>query len=343
MLQVGISLFLVLSMIAAVRAVRIMRLGNALQSSALVFKIILNFLGAALLIVTGAQLPTAYRAVALGMIFLQFLNPVALTLYFTPPQASSGLKSLSGAFAAVMMPLLLWYLAIDFGWTVAHPLPVWLFEFSLERPGQFGAWSLLYKTVTPVVLASLIYLQFKHYWQVGTGFPRHKYWELFYLANGLLRALLLIAVLEFRPDNFTAVFDSLSGVMGASLILDTCIILIFATNRAVQFYRDYDLVLHGPWSAELEAIVLEASKLEHFQRPHFSLADLSVAAKLPSYRVTKIVSKGVGLQVRELINHFRIKHYEALLRTQPEERKKVHLARSGFNSYASYYAARKHK
>ena len=102
-------------MVAVVRALRIMRLGNAVRNGALIFKILLNFSGAALIIVTGAKLPTAYRAVALGMIFLQFLNPVALAIYFTPPQATSGLKSLSATFALVMMPLLLWYLAIDAG------------------------------------------------------------------------------------------------------------------------------------------------------------------------------------------------------------------------------------
>jgi hypothetical protein len=330
-------------MIAALRAVRIMRLGNALQSSALIFKIVLNFSGAALIIVTGAQLPTAYRAVALLMVFLQFLNPVALTLYFTPPLAPSGLKTISIAFAVVMMPLLLWYLAIYAGYTVSHPLPVWLFEFSLAKPGQFGAWSVLYKVVTPVVLAVLIYQQIKHYWIPGNGFSRHKLWELFYLISGLARALILIAVLEYTPGSFDAVFNALSMVMGLSLLADTGIILVFATNRAVQFHRDYDLVLSGPWNAELEAIVRQASQSEHYLRPHFSLADLAAATKIPSYRVTKIISKGLDLQVRELINHFRIKHYEMLLRTQPEERKKVHLAQSGFNSYAAYYAAKRGK
>jgi hypothetical protein len=330
-------------MIAALRAVRMMRLGNALQSAALIFKIVLNFSGAALIMVTGAQLPTAYRAVALLMVFLQFLNPVALTLYFTPPLASSVLKTISIAFAGIMMPLLLWYLAIDAGWTVTHPLPVWLFEFSLDQPGQFGAWSVLYKVVTPMVLATLIYQQIRHYWIRGKGFSRHKYWELFYLLSGLSRALILIAVLEYTPGSFDAVFHALSLVMGLSLMVDTGIILVFATNRAVQFHRDYDLVLTGPWNAELEAIVREASLPEHFQRPHFSLADLAAATKIPSYRVTKIISKGIGLQVRELINHFRVRNYEMLVRTQPEERKKVHLAQSGFNSYAAYYATKRNK
>jgi hypothetical protein len=32
-----------------------------------------------------------------------------------------------------------------------------------------------------------------------------------------------------------------------------------------------------------------------------------------------------------------------LVRTQPDERKKVHLARSGFNSYAAYYATKRYK
>ena len=58
MLQLGITLFLLLSVAAIVRTLRIMRLGNALQLSALAFKIILNFLGAALMLVTGSELPT---------------------------------------------------------------------------------------------------------------------------------------------------------------------------------------------------------------------------------------------------------------------------------------------
>ncbi|MFM6959651.1 MAG: hypothetical protein ACKOW0_01325 [Schleiferiaceae bacterium] len=279
----------------------------------------------------------------MGLVFLQFLNPVALAVYFTPPQASSGLKTLSVAFAAVMMPLMLWYLAIEAQWAANHPLPVWLFEFSLDRPGQFGAWSVLYQVVTPLVISALIYLQISHYWVPGQGLSRHKYWELFYLLNGLLRILALITVLAFRPADLDTVFACIGYVFGGSLLLDTGIILIFATNRAVRFHRDYELALTGPWSAELEAIVRAASRPEHFQRPHFSLADLASATKIPSYRVTKIISKGLDLQVRELINHFRVQHYEMLVRTQPEERKKVHLAQSGFNSYAAYYATKRGK
>ncbi len=344
-------------MVAVVRALRIMRLGNAVRNGALIFKILLNFSGAALIIVTGAKLPTAYRAVALGMIFLQFLNPVALAIYFTPPQATSGLKSLSATFALVMMPLLLWYLAIDAGVAPAHRLPMWLFEFSMNHPGEFGAWSVMYKILTPTVLATLVYFQLKHYRVKGLGFSKHKYWELFYLLNGLLRALVLIAVLELSPS-IDEVFATLSYVMGLSLLVDTGIILVFATNRAVQFHRDYELTLMGPWSAELDQVVRTASLPQHFKKahfsrtaslpqhfkkPHFSLADLAEASKLPTYRVTKLVSKGTDLQVRELINHFRVRHYEQLQRAQPLERKKELLAQSGFNSYAAYYAARKVK
>jgi hypothetical protein len=329
-------------MVAVVRALRIMRLGNAVRNGALIFKILLNFSGAALIIVTGAKLPTAYRAVALGMIFLQFLNPVALAIYFTPAQATSGLKSLSATFALVMMPLLLWYLAIDAGVAPAHRLPMWLFEFSMNHPGEFGAWSVMYKILTPTVLATLVYFQLKYYRVKGLGFSKHKYWELFYLLNGLLRALVLIAVLELSPS-IDEVFATLSYVMGLSLLVDTGIILVFATNRAVQFHRDYELTLMGPWSAELDQVVRTASLPQHFKKPHFSLADLAEASKLPTYRVTKLVSKGTDLQVRELINHFRVRHYEQLLRAQPLERKKELLAQSGFNSYAAYYAARKVK
>jgi len=329
-------------MVAVVRALRIMRLGNAVRNGALIFKILLNFSGAALIIVTGAKLPTAYRAVALGMIFLQFLNPVALAIYFTPPQATSGLKSLSATFALVMMPLLLWYLAIDAGVAPAHRLPMWLFEFSMNHPGEFGAWSVMYKILTPTVLATLVYFQLKHYRVKGLGFSKHKYWELFYLLNGLLRALVLIAVLELSPS-IDEVFATLSYVMGLSLLVDTGIILVFATNRAVQFHRDYELTLMGPWSAELDQVVRTASLPQHFKKPHYSLADLAEASKLPTYRVTKLVSKGTDLQVRELINHFRVRHYEQLQRAQPLERKKELLAQSGFNSYAAYYAARKVK
>jgi AraC-like DNA-binding protein len=328
-------------MVAVVRALSIMRLGNALQSGALIFKIILNFSGAALIIVTGAELPTAYKAVALFMVFLQFLNPVALTIYFTPPQAGTGLRTISVGFAVVMMPLLLWYLAMDAQWTVSHPLPVWLFEFSLDHPGDFGAWSILYKIITPTVLAVLIYQQISHYWSRSQGFVKHKLWEIFYLTNGLVRALILVAVLEIASTSITSIFTVLSAIMGLSLLVDTGIILIFATNRAVQFHRDYGLSLRGSWSAQLEQIVYTAAKPEHYLKPKFTLADLSEAAGIPSYLVTRIVNKGTGLQVKELMNHFRVRHYETLVRNHPNERKKVLLAQSGFNSYASYYAARK--
>lgn len=116
MYQLGTALFLLLSLAAIVRTLRIMRLGNALQLSALLFKVVLNFLGAALMVVAGSELPTAYRALALTLVFLQFLNPVALTIYFTPPKASQLPMALSIVFAGIMMPLLLWYGLIDLGW-----------------------------------------------------------------------------------------------------------------------------------------------------------------------------------------------------------------------------------
>lgn len=103
MLQLGITLFLLLSLAAIVRTLRFMRLGNVMQLSALVFKVVLNFTGASLLLVAGPQLTSTYRALALTLVFFQFLNPVALTLYFTPPKASKLPLVLSVLFAAVMM------------------------------------------------------------------------------------------------------------------------------------------------------------------------------------------------------------------------------------------------
>ena len=50
MLQLGITLFLLLSLAAIVRTLRFMRLGNVMQLSALVFKVVLNFTGASLLL-----------------------------------------------------------------------------------------------------------------------------------------------------------------------------------------------------------------------------------------------------------------------------------------------------
>ena len=122
MQQLGITLFLLLSLAAIVRTLRIMRLGNALQLSALVFKVLLNFTGAALMLVTGAELATAYRALALTLVFFQFLNPVALTIYFTPPKESHLPLALSVLFAALMMPLLIWYGLIELGWLASHPV-----------------------------------------------------------------------------------------------------------------------------------------------------------------------------------------------------------------------------
>ena len=139
MQQLGITLFLLLSLAAIVRTLRIMRLGNALQLSALLFKIVLNFTGAALMLVTGSELATAYRAIALTLVFFQFLNPVALTIYFTPPKASHLPLALSIIFAGIMMPLLIWYGLIELGWLATHPIPVSLFEFDVTWPGEFGS------------------------------------------------------------------------------------------------------------------------------------------------------------------------------------------------------------
>jgi hypothetical protein len=342
-LQLGITLFLLLSVAAIVRTLRIMRLGNALQLSALVFKVVLNFTGAALMLFTGAELPTAYRAVALTLVFLQFLNPVALTIYFTPPKASHLPLSLSLLFAGIMMPLLLWYGFIELEWLASHPIPVSLFEFDITRPGEFGAWSFLYKIFTPAILATLIYQQILHYRVKGRGFLRAKLWEVFYLSSGLVRAITLVALLAYVPGSFETIYSLISIVIALSLLLDTGIILVFASSRPVQFYRDHGLHLAGTWSPELERIVTEAARPDHLRNSKFQLAELAHASQIPSYRVTQIVSQGLGIHIKELINHFRLRRFDALQSAQPKERKKTLLAECGFNSYATYYAARKGK
>jgi len=341
--QLGITLFLLLSLAAIVRTLRIMRLGNALQLSVLVFKVVLNFTGAALMLVTGAELATAYRALALTLVFFQFLNPVALTIYFTPPKASHLPLALSVLFAALMMPLLIWYGLIELGWLASHPIPVSLFAFDVDRPGEFGTWSVLYKIFTPAILATLIYQQIKHYRVKGRGILRAKLWEVFYLTSGLARALTLVVLLTYVPGNFETIYQILIIVLAISLLLDTGIILIFASSRPVQFYRDHGLHLAGTWSPELERIVTEAARPEHLKNSKFQLAELAHAAQIPSYRVTQIVSHGLAMNIKELINHFRLKRYDALLAAQPKERKKTLLTECGFNSYAAYYAARKNK
>ena len=341
MQQLGITLFLLLSLAAIVRALRIMRLGNALQLSALVFKVVLNFTGAALMLVTGAELATAYRAVALILVFFQFLNPVALTLYFTPPKASHLPLALSIIFAGIMMSLLIWYGLIELGWLTSHPIPVSLFEFDVTRPGEFGSWSVLYKIFTPVILATLIYQQILHYRVKGRGFLRAKLWEVFYLSSGLVRAIVLVALLAYVPGNFETIFTLLSITMAISLLLDTGIILVFASSRPVQFNRDHGLHLAGTWSPELERIVTEAARPDHLRNSKFQLAELAHASQIPSYRVTQIVSQGLEIHIKELINHFRLRCFNTLQSAQPKERKKTLLAECGFNSYASFYAARK--
>jgi hypothetical protein len=343
MLQLGITLFLLLSVAAIVRTLRIMRLGNALQLSALAFKIILNFLGAALMLVTGSELPTTYRAVALALIFFQFLNPVALTVYFTPPKASPMPLALSVLFAGLMMPLLLWYGLIELGLLASHPIPVSLFEFHARNPLDFGSWSILYKILTPAILATLIYQQLTHYRVKGRGFMRAKLWELIYLISGFARSIMLVALLESVPGSFETAYTIVTTAIGLSLFLDTGIILVFASSRPVQFYRDHGLHLTGHWSPELERIVTEAARPEHLVNSKFQLAELAHAAQIPSYRVTQIISQGLGIHIKELINHFRLRRYDALERERPKERKKTLLAECGFNSYATYYAARKSK
>lgn len=218
-----------------------------------------------------------------------------------------------------------------------------LFDFNLQQPGTVGAWSVLYQIFTPAILATLLFQQLQHYRVPGRGLLRAKYWEVFYLASGLARALLLIAILHGVPGSLEHVLSVLSTVLGLTLLVDTGIILVFASSRPVQFFRDHGLHLAGPWTPELERIVAEAGRLEHLSNPKFQLAELAHASQIPSYRVTQIVRHGLQMPIKELINHFRVRHYEALQRARPKERKKVLLAECGFNSYAAYYAARKHK
>jgi hypothetical protein len=172
---------------------------------------------------------------------------------------------------------------------------------------------------------------------------RAKLWEVFYLSSGLVRAITLVALLAYVPGNFETIYTLLSITMAISLLLDTGIILVFASSRPVQFYRDHGLHLAGTWSPELERIVTEAARPEHLKNSKFQLAELAHASQIPSYRVTQIVSQGLGIHIKELINHFRLRRFDALQRAQPKELKKTLLAECGFNSYASYYAARKDK
>lgn len=341
MLQFGIALFLVLSLAAVVRTLRTMRLGNALQSGALLFKITLNFLGAALMVAVGAELATAYQALALVLVFFQFLNPVALSIYFNPPRASSWPLAVSLVFAAVMMPALIWYGVSELGLLPPHPMPTALFAFSLDTPGEFGSWSILYKIFTPLILGTLIVHQLQYYRIKDEGFLRSKRWELLYLISGLVRALVLIGLLAFAPGDFDRIYRLLTTFLGLSLLLDTGIILVFATSRPVQFYRDYGLELSGTWTPELEAIVRSASDPQHLAASKFGLQELADHAKIPSYLVTQYVNRNTGMQVKELLNHFRLRRFDELTRMHPKERKKALLAQVGFNSYAAYYAARK--
>jgi AraC-like DNA-binding protein len=148
-------------------------------------------------------------------------------------------------------------------------------------------------------------------------------------------------LLAYAQGNFETLYSLLSIVIAISLLLDTGIILVFASSRPVQFYRDHGLHLAGTWSPELERIVTEASRPEHLINSKFQLAALAHASNIPSYRVTQIVSQGLGIHIKELINHFRLRRYDALVLERPNERKKALLAECGFNSYATYYAARR--
>ena len=159
---------------------------------------------------------------------------------------------------------------------------------------------------------------------------RAKLWEVFYLSSGLVRAITLVALLAYVPGNFETIYTLLSVTMAVSLLLDTGIILVFASSRPVQFYRDHGLHLAGTWSPELERIVTEAARPEHLKNSKFPLAELAHASQIPSYRVTQIVSQGLGIHIKEVLMDFRLRRLVALQGAQPKVRINSLLGVCGF-------------
>jgi AraC-like DNA-binding protein len=330
-------LLLAVSLAVLARSLTLMRYQNRTRLIAIAAKAILNTLSVILVV---AQAPELYSLPdpwhALRVLPL-FANPIALVLIFRRRETSPYLLKTTIAVVAATTLLTATYI---FGRLNLVPAPEWLNAwFPIDPIERFGLMSVFYLAFTLVVLTALILPRFSQ-----GPLPLSRTWERYYLANGILRGIILITIILALPER-TPRFDTFVGIsMTLSVLLDSLILFRYGTNRAVLFEAEHHLPLVAPWNPDIERLVQLLAKPETYTNSRYSLLDAGGTLGWSSTKVAQTLHRDLGRTFKQVLTAHRQAHFERLTALNPQATKRELLKQSGFASYASFhYAERRSK
>lgn len=325
-------LLLALSLAVLARSLTLMRQQNPTRLIAIATKAILNTLSVAIIL---TQLPDAgiltnpWHALRVLPIFA---NPIALVLIFrrrkTSPYLLKTTVAVVGATLLVTTAYILGQLHLAPEWDWIAP---W---FPKDPKTRFGYMSVFYLGFTLAVLTALLVPRF-----TKGPLPLSRTWERYYLANGILRGLILATLILAVPER-TPRFDAFVGSsMAVSVALDSLILFRYGTRRAVLFEAEHHLPLIAPWNPDIERLVQLLAKPENYTNSRYSLLDAGGTLGWSTTKVARTLHRDLGRNFKQVLTGHRLDHYRQLSASQPQATKLELLHQSGFASYASFHYA----
>jgi hypothetical protein len=331
-----LSLLVLANLLVVYRAVNLMRHQNRVRLTALAIKASLNTITAATVLaqpVLSDFISPPWHALRLLPLFA---NPIALIYLFRSERTSPWLLRVNYSMFTVSLVLVAWYVL---GFYLVVPQSELILElFPIDATHRFGPVALAYLAITLGVLAALLWSRVAQRGQIKNRGIR---WEVLYLSNGLLRGLILLGVvLRFNARSLP--FDAFVGIsMSLSVILDSWILLRYGTNREVFFHSEHGLPLVSRWNPEIEQLLHVLKNPKAYCNPRYSLLDAGQQLAWSSTKVTRTLHHATGLHFKDILTHFRLKHYDHLSRQNPELSKLERVQQSGFSCYSSYHYAHK--
>jgi AraC-like DNA-binding protein len=327
-----IAVLLGLNLAVAYRALDLMRYQNRTRLMALAVKATLNTLSVATVLaqpILEQYVQSPWHALR---IIPLFANPIALVLLFRSPRTSPWLLKTTLITGFTALSAVVWYVA---GTLQLVPMPKALNGwFPIQAADRFGHMSLAYLGITLAVLATLMAPRIKH-----ARRNRSSRWELLYLANGILRGLILLAIVVATPRRGTQFDSAISLSMSLSVVLDSLILLRFGTNREVFFHSEHGLPLVAPWNPDIERLIQTLKQPSAYTNPRYSLLDAGHTLAWSSTKVARTLHDATGQSFKDVLTHYRRNHFDHLTLNRPDLTKLERLKQSGFASYASFHYA----
>lgn len=327
-----IAILLSLNLVVAYRALNLMRYQNRTRLLALAVKATLNTLSVATVLaqpVLEHHVQSPWHALR---IIPLFANPIALVLLFRTPRTSPWLLRISLTTGLTALTAVAWFIA---GTLHLVPMPEALNHwFPIQAADRFGHMSLAYLGITLAVLATLIAPRLH-----AAQRNRSMRWELLYLANGILRGLILLSIVVATPQRGSQFDTAISLSMSLSVVLDSVILLRFGTNREVFFHSEHGLPLVAPWNPDIERLIQTLKQPSAYTNPRYSLLDAGHALAWSSTKVARTLHDATGQSFKDVLTHYRRNHFDLLTLDRPDLTKLERLKQSGFASYASFHYA----